>query len=83
MCGFIQPSFVVKMLERPDPDVFNDRQFFVCPDEVEYRYSQLKVPMDPTIPPLVEIFKSIRQLYKDKVLYSFSGEAQEDRFMTN
>ena len=28
MCGFIQPSFVVEMLNRPDPDAFNDRQFF-------------------------------------------------------
>ena len=35
MCGFIQPSFIVKMMESSDPDAFNDRQFFICPEEVE------------------------------------------------
>lgn len=45
MCGFIQPSFVVNMLEAPDPDAYNDRQFFICPAEVEYKYD-LVVPMD-------------------------------------
>ena len=25
MCGFIQPSFVVNMLEQSDPDAFNDK----------------------------------------------------------
>ena len=45
MCGFIQPSFVVAMLDASDPDAFNDRQFFVCPQEVEYKYEELKVPI--------------------------------------
>ena len=34
MCGFIQPSFIVEMLESSDPDAFNDRQLFVYPEEV-------------------------------------------------
>jgi hypothetical protein len=76
MCGFIQPSFVVEMLDRPDPDAFNDRQFFVCPEEVEYKYSQLKVPIDPSIPRLENVFKNIKLAHKCKVHYSLSNEAQ-------
>ena len=52
MCGFIQPSFVVAMLNASDPDAFNDRQSFVCQQEVEYKYEELKVPMDLSIPNL-------------------------------
>lgn len=76
MCGFIQPSFIVSMLEGNDPDAFNDRQFFVCPKEVEYRYSQLKVPMDPAIPKLDVIFKHIKSAHSVKGQYFYSAEAQ-------
>ena len=37
MCDFIQPTFVVGVLNASDPDAFNDRQFFVCPREVEFQ----------------------------------------------
>ena len=76
MCGFIQPSFVVEMLNRPDPDAFNDRQFFVCPEEVEYKYNQLKVPIDPSIPRLETVFRNIKLAHNSKVHYCFSEEAQ-------
>ena len=37
------------MQDSSDPDAFNNRQFFICPEEVEYMYSDLKVLMDPTV----------------------------------
>lgn len=76
MCGFIQPSFVVSMLESCDPDAFNDRQFFICPAEVEYCYSELKVPIDPDIPKLDVVFKLIKNNHQHCAVYSFSSEAQ-------
>ena len=45
MCGFIQPAYIVNMLNSNDIDAFNDRQFFICPEEIEYMYDELKVPM--------------------------------------
>ena len=71
MCGFIQPSFVVGMLNTSDPDAFNDRQFFVCPQEVEYKYDELKVPMDPTTPDLKAAFKRIKAVHQKMVQYTF------------
>lgn len=76
MCGFIQPSFIVSMLQSSDPDGFNDRQFFVCPEEVEFKYADLKVPMDSTIPKLDEVFKSIKIAHLNRVCYTFNEEAQ-------
>ena len=76
MCGFIQPSFIVKMLENNDPDGFNDRQFFVCPPEVEFKYDQLEVPMDPDVPKLHKFFKNIKDAHIEKVFYTLSDEAK-------
>lgn len=60
MCGFIQPAFILNMLETCDPEASNDRQFFVCPEEVEYMYADLKVPMDSTVGRLENIFRRIK-----------------------
>ena len=56
MCGVIQPNFAINMLDNKDPDAFNDRQFLVCPEEVEFKYHQLKVPMDESISSFDDIF---------------------------
>lgn len=72
MCGF---SFIVKMLIPEDVDAFNDRQFFVCPAEVEYKYEDLKVPMDDTIPMLHEIFHIVKNAHKSKKVYMFEEAA--------
>ena len=77
MCGFIQPSFVVGMLSACDPDAFNDRQFFVCPQEVKYKYDQLKVPMDPSIPNLKHVFSRIKQVHKNMVHYTFDENGKQ------
>lgn len=73
MCGFIQPTF---MLDGNDPDAFNDRQFFVCPEEVEYMYTELKVPMDPTVSRLEDIFRRFKHVHKDMHTYKFDDAAQ-------
>ena len=77
MCGFIQPSFVVGMLNTCDPDAFNDRQFFVCPQEVEYKYDQLKVPIDPSIPNLKHLFSRIKEVHKKMVHYTFDENGKQ------
>ena len=76
MCGFIQPTFILNMLGGNDPDAFNDRQFFVCPEEVEYMYAELKVPMDPTVSRLEDIFRRLKHVHKDKHTYKFDDAAQ-------
>ena len=76
MCGFIQPAFVLSMLDTSDPDAFNDRQFFICPEEVEFMYSDLKVPTDPTIVRLEDIFRKIKYAHKDMIVYRFDDAAQ-------
>ena len=78
MTGFIQPSFVVDMVERNDPDAFNDRQFFVCPKEVEYKYGDLVVPMDPSAPKLENIFRVVRKHHSSQLLeYTFDVQGQQ------
>ncbi len=75
MSGFIQPAFVVNMLAKPDVDGFNDRQLFDCPPEVDYKYEDLKVPMDTTHPSLTTIFRIIRAIHSNKLEYTMSDEA--------
>ena len=36
MCGFIQPAFILNMLNMLDTSDPNDRQFFICLEEVQY-----------------------------------------------
>lgn len=74
MCGFIQP---VNMLKGSDPDAFNDRQFFICPEEVEYTYPDLIIPMDPTVAKLEDIFRMIKDSHKSKCFYKFTDRAQD------
>ena len=75
MCGFIPPAFVLSMLDTSDPDAFNDHLFFICP-EVEFMYSDLKVPMDPTIVRLEDIFRKIKYVHKYMIVYRFDDAAQ-------
>ena len=71
MCGFIQPSFIVNMQESSDPDAFNDRQFYICPEEVEYKYDELKVPMNESVAKLEDIFRSVKKAHNEKKIYEF------------
>ena len=76
MCGFMQPAYVVHMLEMNDPDAFNDRQFIICPEEVEYKYGELKVPVDETIPKLEKIFRVVRAKHTYAQKYTFGYSAK-------
>ena len=76
ICAFIKPAFVLSMLDSSDPDAFNDRQFFICAEEVEYMYSDLKVPMDPTVVYLKDIFRMIKYAHKKMIDYRFDDAAQ-------
>ncbi len=69
ICWFIQPAFIVDMLQGSDPDAFNDRQFYICPKEVEYQYHQLKVPMDESTPDLCSAFKFIMRCHQSERIY--------------
>ena len=77
MSGFIQPAFVVSMLDKCDADGFNDRQLFDCPEEVEYKYKDLKVPMDESIPSLSLVFKVLREVHQKKRTYTMNEEAMD------
>ena len=76
MCSFIQPSFVVEMFQTADPDGFNDQQLFVCPEETEYKYEQLQVSMDSTVPDLKAVFGAIQNAHKENVIYTFDAEGR-------
>lgn len=69
MCGFMQPSFMVKMLSNIDPDGFNDRQFFVCSEEVDKKYTDLKVPMDESVPKLDRVLTEVKVAHSKQVEY--------------
>ena len=77
--GFIQPKFLVEMLQRDDQDGFNDRLMVVCPAEVLVPFKELQVPMPEDAVDLYTVFKGIRSVHaQEEVLrYRFSDEAQE------
>jgi len=77
MSGFIQPACLISMLEKCDTDGFNDRQLFDCPQETDFKYDDLKVPMRTDIPPLSLIFKLIRTAHANRVTYQMCHEAEE------
>ena len=61
------------MLDSSDPDAFNDCQFFICSEEVEFMYSELKLPMDPTVGHPKYIFRRIKDAHHNKVIYKFDA----------
>ena len=50
--SFIQPVYIVAVLDKCDGDGLNDCQLFECPQEIEFNYSDLKVPVDAALHPL-------------------------------
>lgn len=77
MSGFIQPASIISKLSKCETDGFSDRQLFDCPPEVDYKYDDLKVPMECSIPPLSLIFKLIRTAHQKSITYTMCDEAQE------
>ena len=77
MSGFIQPTFVEKMLLSEDADGFNDRQLFVFPPQRDVFLNDLKQPIPPNIPPLKSIYKLLRITHSTSCTYILTGEALE------
>ena len=67
------------MLDKSDADGFNDCQLFDCPQEIEFKYSDLKILLDAGIPPLSLIFKVIRCAHNESsnIRYTMSDQAME------
>ena len=76
MSGFIQPSFVEKMLLSEDADGFNDRQLFVFPQRDVF-LNDLKQPVPPNIPPLKSMYTLLRTIHSIARTYTITGEAIE------
>ena len=77
MSGFIQPSFVEKMLLSEDADGFNDRQLFVFPPQRDVFLNDLKQPIPPNIPPLKSIYNLLRTIHSTSHTYMITGDALE------
>ena len=77
MSGFIQPSFVEKMLLSEDADGFNDRQLFVFPPQRDVFLNDLKQPVSPNMPPLKSIYTWLRTIHSTACTYTITGEAIE------
>ena len=56
--GFIQPTFVDRMLQADDADGFVDRQLFDFPPERNVYLDDLKVPIPQDVPKMMDIFKA-------------------------
>ena len=61
--GFIQPKFLIEMLQRDDHDGFYDRLLVVCPEELVVPFKDLQVPMPDNMVKFFDVFKSIRDTH--------------------
>ena len=75
MAGFIQPTFVEKMLLSEDADGFNDRQMFVFPPQRDVLFNDLKLPIPSNVPPLTSVYSHVREMHKISQEYTFDDDA--------
>ena len=75
MSGFIQPSFVEKMLLSDDADGFNDRQLFVFPPQRDVLLNELKLPIPSNIPSLKGVYRLLRTIHSSPHTYVLVGDA--------
>ena len=78
MAGFIQPTFVEKMLLSEDADGFNDRQMFVFPPQRDVLFNDLKLPIPSNVPPLTSVYSHVREMHKISQEYTFDDDALID-----
>ncbi|KAK3732452.1 hypothetical protein QZH41_002029 [Actinostola sp. cb2023] len=76
VAGFVQPDVIVHLLNGNDYDGFADRQFFMCPPEVDADYDEMK-PMPEGIPNLKAIFALIdgEHSQQNDVVYTLEENA--------
>ncbi len=75
--GFIQPTFVERMLLSDDADGFNDRQLFDFPPERDVHFDELKIPVSSEVTGLKDIFEKIAMEHETEIVYSFSSSGLE------
>ena len=61
--GFIQPTFVERMLTSDDADGFNDRQLFCFPPQRDVFLGDLKLPVPSNLPVLRDIHEHVRRFH--------------------
>ena len=78
IAGFIQPDYVVRMLEEDDYAGFNDRQLIVCPPEQSCKFQDLLDASDMTesSPQLKEICDCVSRNHGSCRTYRLTSEAQ-------
>lgn len=75
LAGFVQPDVIVNLLHGNDYDGFLDRQFFVCPPEVDTDYDDMKdMPQDATS--FKEMFHIIDDNHTTDSLYTLDDNAK-------
>ena len=77
-CGFIQPKFLIEMLNRDDQDGFYDRIMVCCPGEILVPFKDLQAPMPQDIVNFYDVFTTLRQIHQgseETIKYTFNAEA--------
>lgn len=75
VAGFVQPDVIVNLLHGNDYDGFTDRQFFVCPPEVDADFDEM-LPMPAGLLDFKEIFHTINNKHQDHPEYTLSADAE-------
>ena len=75
MSGFIQPTFVEKMLLSDDADGFNDRQMFVFPPQRDVLFNDLKLPIPVNVPSLRSVYSHVREMHTTSHDYILDDDA--------
>ncbi len=74
MTGFIQPTFVERLLLSEDADGFNDRQMFDFPPDRDVHFDELKVPVPDDVPSLHSIFDAVMNAHTNPQHYCFDAD---------
>ena len=79
-CGFIQPKFLIEMLNRDDQNGFYDRIMVCCPAEILVPFKDLQAPMLQDIVSFYDVFTTLREIHQgseEAINYTFNEEALE------
>lgn len=75
VAGFVQTDVIVNLLNGNDYDGFADRQFFVCPAEIDVDYDEMK-EMPEDVPNFKDIFSILDEQHRpENTTYSFEDDA--------
>lgn len=79
IAGFIQPDVIVTLLNGNDYDGFCDRQFFVCPPELDKDYDEIIQPPSD-VADLKDVFRLLDKQHNNTTsnIYLLSKEAHNE-----